>query len=394
VERDVDDLDAGSRKRKGFCNGGLHEPPGVGESPIAQADNEAGARFARIPLRAVTEPGLTLTDLRVLIVIAWHANKERLAWPSLTTIATLARTTEHKVTVSTKKLETKRLLRKHRRRAKHGWANVYEILLDDPEPPPKSDSAKSDSAKSDSAKSDSASLDGEPPPNSDSRTEDSEQKESPTSRASAREGGSFSNDRGRGLANAYRVIPDAEATQRPPRETVRTTALENSADGGALSDQNSADCGTLSDQNSAVFGTPTEKNIEEITPPSGEHAREEESSSQNGSVDKNQRVRLPSKERGLERRLAALKAYNPSAETIEFAAELAVNALDPHVLGKFIDYYCGIGKPPADCDAAYRYWMSNEWRFAGGHNARRSPKRSSRSRMVDGALNRARAYDG
>jgi hypothetical protein len=25
----------------------------------------------------VTEPGLTLTDLRVLIVIAWHANKER-----------------------------------------------------------------------------------------------------------------------------------------------------------------------------------------------------------------------------------------------------------------------------------------------------------------------------
>jgi hypothetical protein len=236
-------------------------------------------------------------------------------------------------------------------------------------------------------------LDGEPPPNSDSRTEDSEQKESPTSRASAREGGSFSNDLGRGLANAYRVIPDAEATQRPPRETVRTTALENSADGGALSDQNSADCGTLSDQNSAVFGTPTEKNIEEITPPSGEHAREEESSSQNGSVDKNQRVRLPSKERGLERRLAALKAYNPSAETIEFAAELAVNALDPHVLGKFIDYYCGIGKPPADCDAAYRYWMSNEWRFAGGHNARRSPRRSGRSSLSEGALNRARAYD-
>src|ERR1700730_14952368 len=239
VERDVDNLDAGSRKRKGFCNGGLHEPPGVGESPIAQADNEAGARFARIPLRAVTEPGLTLTDLRVLIVIAWHANIERLAWPSLTTIATLARTTEHKVTVSTKKLETKRLLRKHRRRAKHGWANVYEILLGDPEPPPKSDSANSDSAKSDSAKSDSASLDGEPPPNSDSRTEDSEQKESPTRRAGAREGGSFSNDLGRGLANAYRVIPDAEAKQRPPRETARTTALANSAAGAAPTAHNS-----------------------------------------------------------------------------------------------------------------------------------------------------------
>jgi hypothetical protein len=184
VEREVDNQDAGSRKRKGSRNGGLQEPPGAGESPIAQAGNEAGARFARIPLRAVTEPGLTLTDLRVLIVIAWHANKERLAWPSLTTIATLARTTEHKVTVSTKELETKQLLRKHRRRAEHRWANVYEILLGDPEPPPKSDSAKSDSA----------SLDGEPPLNSDSRTEDSEQKESPTSRAGARERGSFSND--------------------------------------------------------------------------------------------------------------------------------------------------------------------------------------------------------
>jgi hypothetical protein len=183
VERDVDDLDADSRKRKGFCNGGLHESPGVGESPITRG-KEAGARYARISLRAATEPGLTLTDLRVLIVIAWDANKERLAWPSLTTIATLARTTEHKVTVSTKELETKRLLRKHRRRAKHGWANVYEILLGDPEPPPKSDSAKSDSAN----------LDGEPLPNSDSRTEDSEQKVSPTTRVSAREGDSFSND--------------------------------------------------------------------------------------------------------------------------------------------------------------------------------------------------------
>jgi hypothetical protein len=44
VERDVDDLDASSRKRKGFCNDGLHEPPGGGESPIAQAGSEAGAR--------------------------------------------------------------------------------------------------------------------------------------------------------------------------------------------------------------------------------------------------------------------------------------------------------------------------------------------------------------
>jgi hypothetical protein len=80
------------------------------ELPIARAGNDAGARYAQIPLREASEPGLTATDHKVLLVIAWHANKKWLAWPSLRTIATLARTTEHKVTVSTKKLEAKGLL--------------------------------------------------------------------------------------------------------------------------------------------------------------------------------------------------------------------------------------------------------------------------------------------
>jgi hypothetical protein len=215
---------------------------------------------------------------------------------------------------------------------------------------------------------------------------------------------------GAGLANAYRVIRDAEAAQPPPRETAQPTAAENSAIFGTetiaensavfgteTTAENSADCGTVSDENSAVSGTPIEENIEERTPPSGEsRAREGESFSQTDWVDKKQRVRLRSIDGGPDRRLAALKAYNPSAATIEFAAELGVNARDPHVLGKFIDYHCSKGNPPADCDAAYRYWISNEWRFAGGHNVRGSPKQSGHSRFVEGIRNRARTrgYDG
>ena len=169
---------------------------------------------------------------------------------------------------------------------------------------------------------------------------------------------------------------------------MRTTALENSADGGALSDQNSADCGTLSDQNSAVFGTPTEKNIEEITPPSGEHAREGESFSQNGWVDKKQRVRLPSIEVGLERRLAALKAYNPSAETIESAAELGVNALDPHELGRFMAWHLKNGKVPADPDQAYYYWITDP-RFPKRRSDAAEPEVNA---AFDDALSQMRAH--
>ena len=95
--------------------------------------------------------------------------------------------------------------------------------------------------------------------------------------------------------------------------------------------------------------------------------------------------------------MAALRAYNPSLATIQFAAELGVNARDPHVLGKFIDWHIKHDNLPGNfeaIEAAYRNWIRDEPKFAAGHHARGSPKRSGRSRLVDSALNRARAYDG
>jgi hypothetical protein len=57
-------------------------------------DEAARERFGMIPLRAAREAGLAGCDYRVLIVIASHANERGFAWPSLKTIASLARTTE------------------------------------------------------------------------------------------------------------------------------------------------------------------------------------------------------------------------------------------------------------------------------------------------------------
>ena len=65
---------------------------------------------------------------------------------------------------------------------------------------------------------------------------------------------------GRGLANTYRIIPDAEAVT----PEAATTAAENGADDGTVSNQHGA-------ENGAKNGTPTESEQEERTkPPSGE----------------------------------------------------------------------------------------------------------------------------
>ena len=84
-----------------------------------------------IPLRAAREAGLAGCDYRVLIVIASHANERGFAWPSLKTIASLARTTVPKVSPAIKKLEAAGLLRKQNRVTARGdWnSNVYQVLL-------------------------------------------------------------------------------------------------------------------------------------------------------------------------------------------------------------------------------------------------------------------------
>src|ERR1700730_5984626 len=94
-------------------------------------DEAARERFGMIPLRAASEAGLAGCDYRVLSVIASLANERGFAWPSLKTIASLARTTVPKVSPAIKKLEAAGLLRKQNRVTARGdWnSNVYQVLL-------------------------------------------------------------------------------------------------------------------------------------------------------------------------------------------------------------------------------------------------------------------------
>jgi hypothetical protein len=83
---------------------------------------------------------------------------------------------------------------------------------------------------------------------------------------------------GRGLANTYRIIPDAEAV----RPAAATTAAENGADDGTVSNQNGAafgQNGAAFGQNGAKNGTPTSQNRKNEQNPlrgSRERAREGE----------------------------------------------------------------------------------------------------------------------
>jgi hypothetical protein len=208
---------------------------------------------------------------------------------------------------------------------------------------------------------------------------------------------------GRGLANVYRIIPDAEAVT----PAAATVVAENGADDGIVSGQNGADFGSktvlILAQNGAIFGTPTEEEQKERTdPPSGEartRAREEGDDFLNDEVDRRQiEMLFPfNGGGGREHRLAALKTYNPNAETIQFGSDLGINAHDLRVLGKFRDWHIEHNILPANreaIDAAYRNWLRNEQRFADSHNARGPPRRPHRSRLAESALNRATAYDG
>ena len=156
---------------------------------------------------------------------------------------------------------------------------------------------------------------------------------------------------------------------------------ENGTDGstgyGAPSDKNGTDGGTVFGPDGAPFsslggteyGALTESADSRTEPLSSRedaraHARE--GSFSYNRVEEKQRVLLPI-DGARERRLAALKAYNPSRGLIEWAAELRVNAFDDNVLGEFIDWHIEHDDLPGDfeaTEAGYRRWIRRKRSFA------------------------------
>jgi hypothetical protein len=200
---------------------------------------------------------------------------------------------------------------------------------------------------------------------------------------------------GRGLANTYRIIPDAEAV----RPAAATTAAENGADDGTVSNQNGAVFG----QNGAAFGqigakngTPTESEQKEITePPSGESrpsTREGGEDFSNAGVDRSQVEMLPPTDGGggvrMVRERAKFKSYNPAAWVVDDAAKLGVNALDPHELGRFMAWHLKNGKVPADPDQAYYYWITDPRFLKRRSNAAEAEVNAA----IDDALSQMRAH--
>jgi hypothetical protein len=213
--------------------------------------------------------------------------------------------------------------------------------------------------------------------------------------------------RGRGLANAYRVVPDAEAV----RLKGQATASENSAVFGTeTSAQNRADCGTLSDERSAAFGTvsnskqcrfrpPNRDSEEEKTPPSGESRRRASEKGEDLSNDED--IEKPAVlVKGGGDRNAPRRRYNPSAALVEWASEqYGVTALDDAVLGGFIDWHLEHARLPGNgsfeaIEAAYRRWIRREPRIV--EQSRHRPQHHSKAGEAESdaavdALRRMRA---
>ena len=199
---------------------------------------------------------------------------------------------------------------------------------------------------------------------------------------------------GRGRSSEYQIIfetPDNAANSGRDTAVSEIDDAENSGNDAALLEETAAS----SSLNSGVHAAPTEEEQKERTPPSGERAREGEGFS-NDRVEKKQGVLLMPMKGGREQQLAALRAYTPSDELVDWAAkEFGIDALADNILGKFKAHHCASRKPPpADREAAYRKWIYNEPNFAGGHNARGLAGRPRRPSMLESTLDRLRGYNG
>jgi hypothetical protein len=203
---------------------------------------------------------------------------------------------------------------------------------------------------------------------------------------------------GRGRSSEYRVIfkRAADATNSVDDDAVSDG---NSVTGDAVCDADNTgnsvvfgqETASFSDLNSVTDDAPTESEQKERTdPPSGEsRAREgDRVFFDDGVDDENQGVLLLPINGGGDR-MAPLKRYNPSAELVDWAAELGVNALADGVLGEFIDYHLDHDKLPADIEAAYRRWVRREQRFA----ERDAERFQSRPRQRSNAAEAEAAFD-
>jgi DNA-binding MarR family transcriptional regulator len=204
---------------------------------------------------------------------------------------------------------------------------------------------------------------------------------------------------GRGRSSEYRVIfkRAADATNSVDDDAVSDG---NSVTGDAVCDADNTgnsvvfgqETASFSDLNSVTDDAPTESEQKERTdPPSGEsRAREGDRGFFDDGVDDEKQGVLLLPINGGGDRMAPLKRYNPSAELVDWAAELGVNALADGVLGEFIDYRLEYDKLPADIEAAYRRWVRREQRFAEQRDAERF---QSRPRQRSNAAEAEAAFD-
>ena len=88
-----------------------------------------GERWAKLAARAVADPGLTATHVRVLATIGIYAGPDGIAWPSQDTIAGILGIDRATVCRAIKLLRERGYLDRYRKPTSRGrYRNVYRLL--------------------------------------------------------------------------------------------------------------------------------------------------------------------------------------------------------------------------------------------------------------------------
>lgn len=102
--------------------------------PVTDGMGALESRFAMIPAHAIDDPDLTLVELRVLGVIAYHSDRRRAAWPKQQTIADRLKITRETVNRAVKRLAGKGLIEVRRQFRPDGGqrGSLYVVKYDVP----------------------------------------------------------------------------------------------------------------------------------------------------------------------------------------------------------------------------------------------------------------------